>query len=382
MNFREMMKLYQEGTLGEQEAQMVKEEIEKHEVIGDYLYETSQISALEEMEPVTEGGAEKENAEAFSQMVRKTIRKAFVKMGVIVGAVLLAVVLAVIFLLPNVVSAFYYNPGEVVGTSSYGAETNRMSLDLAVYSELYMPGGYRDAVIAEDLGYGKYRITIPQTTSYDGNFDAVAGTLERNELTLYNPNLLKRPTGNAFVLPEEVNWSFRGMGAAGTVENAFASLQELDDRGVYVAYFSLDALTDYETVYSQVGDAWFGVYNEAGYHAGFWSNASGRLFDWDREKYPLLSTLDSEGDIEEMEANAASGKAMQTHFLSMLRYMQDHPEVMKMFDGEEYQMDEIISYVEVNGLQIYGFAVVADKTTIMELAEAENIAYVYTQPYR
>ena len=382
MNFREMMKLYQEGTLGEEEARLVKEEIEKHEAIGDYLYETSQIPALEGLDTVVEDGEAKENAEDFSQLVRKAIRKAFVKMGIIVGTVLLAVVLAVIFLLPNAVSAFYYNPGEVVSTDAYGVETNRMSLDLAVYSELYLPGGYRDTVIAEDLGYGKYRITIPQTTSYDGNFDTVAGTLERNDLTLYNPNMLKKPTGNAFVLPEEVNWSFRGMGAAGTAENAFASLQELDDQGVYVAYFSLDALTDYETVYSQVSDAWFGVYNEVGYHAGFWSNTSGRLFDWDREKYPLLSTLDSESNIEEMEANAASATAMQTHFVSMLRYLQDHPEAMKMFGGELDLLGETISYVEENGLQIYGFAVVADKTTILELAEAENIAYVYTQPYR
>jgi hypothetical protein len=38
--------------------------------------------------------------------------------------------------------------------------------------------------------------------------------------------------------------------------------------------------------------------------------------------------------------------------------------------------------VEENGLQIYGFAVTADKATILELAKAENIAYVYTVPHQ
>ena len=45
-------------------------------------------------------------------------------------------------------------------------------------------------------------------------------------------------------------------------------------------------------------------------------------------------------------------------------------------------MGEAIEYVEANDLQIYGFAVIASKETILELAEAENIAYVYTMLYQ
>lgn len=382
MTFREMIKLYQEGTLEDKQTEMVRDEIEKHEAISDYLYEASQIPDLDGMGAVVTDNTDGQEAKDFSKIVRKAIRRAFVKMGIIVGGAILAVVLAVVFLLPDLVSGFYYNPNEVVGVSSSANETERMSLDLAVYSELFLPGKYRDQVIAEELGYGKYHITIPQTITYNGTFSTVAGVLERNKLTLYSPDLLSGYPANAFVLPEDIVWPYRGMGAAGSAEDAFASLQELDDDEVYTAYFSLDALMDYETIYEQVGTAWYAVYNEPGYYAGFWSSQSGSVFDWDREKYPLLSTLDSEGSIEESDANAASADAMKTHFMSMLRYMQDHPETLDLFGWRDYQLGEAIEYVEANDLQIYGFAVIASKETILELAEAENIAYVYTMLYQ
>lgn len=382
MTFREMIKLYQEGALEDQQTEMLKGEIEKHEAISDYLYEASQIPNLDGFDSVIADDTDEQEVKDFSKLVRKSIRRAFIKMGIVVGGAILAVVLAVVFLLPDLVSGFYYNPNEVVGASSSANETKRMSLDLAVYSELFLPAKYRDTVIAEELGYGKYHITIPQTITYNGTFSTVAGILERNKLTLYSPDLLSGYPANAFVLPEDIVWPHRGMGAAGSAEDAFEKLQELDDDAVYTAYFTLDALTDYESLYEQVGNAWYAVYNEPGYYAGFWSSKSGSVFDWDQEKYPLLSTLHSGGSIEEIDANAASADAMKTHFMSMLRYMQDHPETLDLFGWRDYQLGEAIEYVEANDLQIYGFAVIASKETILELAEAENIAYVYTMLYQ
>ena len=382
MSFREIIKMYKEGTLEDNKKELVREEIEKHEAISDYLYEKSQIPNLDEMDIIMADDNDEQEAEVFSKMVRKAIRRAFVKMGIIVGTVILAIMLVVVFLLPNLVSSFYYNPNEVVGTSVSANETKRMSLDLAVFSELFLPAKYRDKVIAEELGYGKYDIIIPQTATYNGDFSSVAGVLERNKLTLYNPDLLRGYPENAFILPENVSWPHRGMGASGTAEVAFEGLQDLNDDEVYTAYFSLDALTDYESIYEQVGNAWYAVYNEPGCHAGFWSSVSGTVFDWDRDKYPLLSTLDSKGNGEEIEANAASEDAMRTHFLSMLRYMQDHREVLKMFGNEDNTLDEAIRYIEANDLKIYGFMIIASKDKILELAENNNIAYVYTELFQ
>lgn len=382
MTFREMINKYQEGTLEEQQTELVKNEIEKHEAISDYLYEASQISDLDTLESVTAEEQNGKKADDFTKMVRKAIRLAFVKMGLVVGCTILTVILAVIYLLPDFVSGFYYNPNEVVGTSSTGYDINRMSLDLAVYSELFLPSKYRDHVIAEDLGYGKYSLMIPQTSSYSGQFTTVGGVLDRNKLTLYDPNLLTGFPGNAFVMPSPVSGIYPATGAVGSAERAFAKLQELDDDAVYTAYFSLNELTDYETIYEQVGMAWYAVDCGTTYNFGFWSNFSGNVFDWDREKYPLLSTKDSNGSIKESLENAASEDAMRTHLLSMLRYMQDHPEVMELFGCDHYALDFVIRHIETNGMKIYGFVAIGDQETILKIAEADNIAYVFTELYQ
>ena len=51
--------------------------------------------------------------------------------------------LCAVFILPKAVSKFYYDPNEAAGAYE-GMTTTRMSLDLSVYSELYLPGNYRD----------------------------------------------------------------------------------------------------------------------------------------------------------------------------------------------------------------------------------------------
>lgn len=146
MTYRELLKLYQEGKLDKAQTDEVEHAIEKQEAISEYLYEKEEIPGLEvlqgqEKEEVFVQGndAESEEEQRFVKMIQKTIRRTFLKMGAIVGAGVLAIVLCVIFVLPQVVSAFYYNPNEVVGIGegSDNITTTRMSLDLSVYSELF-----------------------------------------------------------------------------------------------------------------------------------------------------------------------------------------------------------------------------------------------------
>lgn len=381
MTFREILKLYQDGKLDDSQKETVEAEIEKHEAIGDYLYDNAQIPELEELgEEDSLKGSQIDEAQRFTAMVNKSIRRAFIKMGVIVGSVTLAAVLTVIFVLPGLVSRFYYNPNEVAAVSEDGIKTDRMSLDLSVFTELFLPGAYRDNAYAEAEGYGKYQISIPQTLSITGNFTTVAGKLERNHLTLYNPDLLRFPTGNAFVGPA----TRHDYGPSGPAEKAFSKLQELDENQMYTAYFSLDQLMDYGTLYKDLNGSaafWYAVFN--GYSSqnaiGFYPGIGGYDLTWDAETYPLLRTTDEATDFD---ALVEDPEAMQTHFLSMLRYMKDFPELAQMFNLGYTDWDAAIEYIEENGLQIYGFCVTADKETILKLSEYEHVSYVYTVPAR
>ncbi|MBE6764549.1 MAG: hypothetical protein E7546_01550 [Ruminococcaceae bacterium] len=393
MTFREIIKLYKEGTLPEEEKAALEAEIEKHEAISDYLFDDADIPGFE---PVASEGDSQSNkndkdSEKFTAMINASIRRAFVRTGIIVGSVVLAAVLAVIFVLPGFVSLFYYNPDEVVGTSEYGFETERLDLDLSVYTELFLPTKYRNEAIIEAEGYGEYNIVIPQISSSTGRHLSVSGKLTRGELLMYDPNFFVQAPVNAFVINSDDYHLFSGIGAAGSSSDAFAALEELSDGTYYSAYFSLKTLTEYEDFYKwyssknlPCSELWCGVYtsNISTDHLGFCPELSGKCIDWDRETYPRLCILDDHTSVSQMESQQASVEVMQTHFESMLRYMRDSKKTTDIFCRNDIDWDEIIRYIDENGLDIFGFAVVADKETVMSFAEDPMISYVYTAVYQ
>ena len=383
MTIREQLEMYKNGTLPHAEQEMLKEEIEKHEAINDFLYEESDIPQLDDLQDLSVSSESNEvdaQSAKFAKMIKSSIRRAFIKMGVSVGAVILALVLLVIFVLPGTVSKFYYNPNEIVGTSEDSAQpTKRIDLDLSVYTELFIPGNYRNYAIAEENGYGDYDITIPQTFSFNGQFTSVSGKITQNELKLYNENVFKTPVSNSFSFPNT-----NTLLAAGSVKEAYEALDDLKDT-YYNAYFSLDKLTDYGEFYKWFDDKdfrcaslWCGIYTENEPIFGIAPELCGNVISWDDEKYPMLSLLGG-GSIEQMERDVKSTKAMQTHFISMLKYMKDHPDTAAMF-GVDYFWNESIKYIEENGFKTYGFAVTADKETIKKIANEDKISYVYTTP--
>ena len=221
---------------------------------------------------------------------------------------------------------------------------------------------------------------VAQLVSYDGNFNDVAGILERNKLALYDPNLFKLPAGNAYVHPMQAEeWGISD-GPWGTKEEAFERLQYLEEDKMYTAYFSLEELMDYESFCEQVGDRgyWCAVDAPNSFQDfGFFQYSGGRYMAWDAKSYPYLRLLGMD--------DHDSYEVMETHFLSMLKYMRDNHEIAEMLGYSDYGSWEdreawnfAIDYIEENGMQIYGFAVETDKATILELSENENVSYVYT----
>ncbi len=102
---------------------------------------------------------------------------------------------------------------------------------------------------------------------------------------------------------------------------------------------------------------------------------------WDREKYPYLSLLDNSDLSHVAEAN--DEETMQTHFTSMLSYIQDHDDILSMMgqttdSPNRYQ--DMINFVQKNGLKIHGFAISAKKTALLELYKEDVVSYIQTTP--
>lgn len=398
MKYRELLEQFKNGTLNETERAQVQDDIEKHEAISDYLMETAELPALEDLfggkpsdlsDSADLSAAQSNPSGDFTRRINAYIRRTFIRIGVIVGACVLAIVLFVIFALPRTVSAFYYNPCEIVSISDY-IETNRISLDMATYSELFLPEASRELVRAEPEGYGCYSLYLPQTFSYTGTFTDTVGKLTRNKLTFYNPNILKLPSVN-YLMPQmavsATDTGFSGIGAAGEPEDAFAALEKLNDNDFYCAYFTLDQVMSYEQLtawcaQNNVSPSWcaLSLPDEYVRPIGFYYAQSATGLGFDSRKYPLLTYYAASETTDEAHDWEISPENMRQHVVSLLRYMEDHPQFASIM-GQDYEKGyfaRLAESVESDGIQVYGFTVIGHKDDIQSVAQAKHIAYVYT----
>lgn len=389
MKYSELLKLYKAGQLDKEQAEKVESDIDRQQSISEYLFDEEQIFEFEQADIYEENTPQEENS--FVDTINKSIRRAFIKMGVVSGTVIIAIVMLIVFVVPNVMNMFYYNPSAVVG-ETYGIETVQMSLDMAVYTELFSPKNYRDSVMVEANGYADYDIYIPQAFYMNGNSNDVAGKIERNKLTLYDTSLLQKPYSNAFVTEQmELIGGYSGRGAAGDVQNSKAVLQELDDNKYYRVYVSMSDVKTYSELVSwceanNITPEWCNICTkqDEGYYfedtVGFLYATSSTQLSFDEEKYPYLTqfslSLSNNGEYK-----AYPKETMETHFISMLKYMSEQEAFSKMVGMEIDKgfYDNLIKNVEENGLNIFGFTVVAQKDEILKISETQDVYYVYTE---
>lgn len=398
MTYKELLELYKKGTLPKEQEEKVKEDIEKHEAISDYLFDAEGLPEFSEDE-VFEGCADDTSSEEqkFIKMINKSIRRAFVRLGVIVGVVVLVLTLVATTTLPYIVDAVYYNPASVVGDCD-GIETNRMELDTAVYTELFTPGYSRTKVNVTREGFGRYDICIPQNFSYNGQFTDVFGNVDKGKMTLYSDGLFKLPTSNAFVPGDiGINSEYGGTGAAGSVENAKQILTELDDTDYYVAYVTLDKVMTYDefVAWSKatgIEPEWCAVCKEFDVNGkteydvneivGFNYSASSNETAYDKEKYPYLSYFDVTTTLTDFERDTIDADVMEKHMTSMLRYMSKQEKFLHMagFVFSEHVFERLAMNIEENGINIYGFVVIAQRDRLVEISNTDGVYYTYTRP--
>lgn len=399
MTYRELLKLYKTGKLDEATKQTVERDIEKQDAISEYLFEEASIPELEELSSGPDSASSQQDNTLA--LIQKAIRRAFIKTGAIVGAVVLALVLTVLFVLPGIVDLFYYQPDKALGIDHAGNEVPQFSQDLAVCTELFLPGKRRDFSLVRSEGWGRYNITIPQiSASSDGSFSTVIGELNKNELTLYDPNLLRLPAYNAFRLPKECdsfNYEGEFFGAAGTWSEMYAALDRLVENQKYRAYISLADIYSFEDFLSLIDPyfsrgIWCGVFaaDENGRliapNIGFnlySGNVQLETVGSNAAKYPGLSLISI--DEEGRTCFTHDPDQYQQHFISLLSYLRDRPELIDLFGFDAYSVgsgryDEIIEDVQKNGLRIYGFSAELTKEELLELRDDPRISYIYTTP--
>lgn len=424
MTYRQILDKYKKNALPEEKQKEVAADIEKYEAISDYLYEESEIPDINEAfsEPnentcgcngsgCDHGPAGSitdsvQRAEDFTAVVNRSIRKAFLKLGITVFAAAALLILFVQFLLPGIVDNFYYDPTEIVSQPTDSFIENRMSRDIGTYTELVMPETHRTDVTTESLGYGKYNISIHQNLSYTDFFSTATGDVTRGKLRLFNEDILRKPTGNAFgwsqIYVDLKNGEYQTKsltelyritdertkndveegeimhGAAGSPEQSLETIKGLRDDMPYYAYVTFERMLDFSQVEKIIDPAdkddfmitepWLAVDTYPR------SNAP------DGSSYGYITTLPKIGFIVQDQDNVSENEELQQkHFTDMLDYMAEQTDFLKMFDEDPQTFADASQLIKKNGLHIYGMGCTVSKSTMLKLMEFDNVREIYVK---
>ena len=424
MTYRQILDKYKKNALPEEKQKEVAADIEKYEAISDYLYEESEIPDINEAfsepnenicgcngsgcDPGPAGSItdSAQRAEDFTAVVNRSIRKAFLKLGITVFAAAALLILFVQFILPGIVDNFYYDPTEIVSQPTDSFIENRMSRDIGTYTELVMPETHRTDVTAESLGYGKYNISIHQNLSYTDFFSTATGDVTRGKLRLFNEDILKKPTGNAFgwsqIYVDFKNGEYQTKsltelyritdertkndveegeimhGAAGSPEQSLETIKGLRDDMPYYAYVTFERMLDFSQVEKIIDPAdkddfiitepWLAVDTYPR------SNAP------DGSSYGNITTLPKIGFIVQDQDNVSENEELQQkHFTDMLDYMAEQTDFLKMFDEDPQTFADASQLIKKNGLHIYGMGCTVSKSTMLKLMEFDNVREIYVK---
>lgn len=404
MKYSELLELYKQGKLEASKKEEIEYDIEKQEAISNYLYE-EEVPTFDDlsnnalyMEQNNKGITDEVDVK-FAKMIHRSIHKAFIKLGICIGATLLTILLFIQFALPHIISSFYYNPEKLVpGSSNHQSqETTQFTLDMAVYTELFVPESLRESTYVKNTGYGTYDFIIQQSASRNGNFTDVAGRITRNKILFYNTNIIKSYAGNAFEwctgwnldytqpLSEQLTEDITSGCVAASKKGSIEAIKELDDNSYYNAYITLENimkyadLIQYLNTYDDLNEIWCApVTSEFSYDLAnigfFYQQASADSIEWNEQKYPYLRSWNIICTNKMKKESIA-----KQHFTDMLSYMNEQETFCKMMNVNlPLSFSKIIDYIEKNGLHIYGFMTTAKKSTLLELLKSDKIYSIHT----
>lgn len=421
MTYRELLNLYKEGKLAEAQAEKVKKDIERQEAISDYLLDEGELESeafAGALEMAEDSESFDDTSAEFAKMINGSIKRAFRKVGITVFAVTLIVILFIQFALPNIVDLFYYDPGKVIGEGDNAS--NRMSLDMSVFSELEYPLDYYRYVTVNDRGYGNYDIQMSRGYGFGKQkMVPITGKIEKGKKFLYNEQFIA-PAGNSFKWNEVEGYmgenltEFIGTDVNTPITEFYKTskpygetvadahdynreiLSRLNDGDLFICYVTPTRQMKYEDFRKFTdenkdiipGNGWCAVrVNEAGNYPlyGFqYDPFCSTDLEWDKEKYPnllLWPEPTSRESSDEEEELLKTEEYAKTHFLSMLNYLNDNQKFTKMmYDTDYIDYSYSIDYVKKNGLTVYGFAVIATKEQAMKMLELEDIYYISAEP--
>ncbi|EEG75028.1 anti sigma factor C-terminal domain-containing protein [[Clostridium] hylemonae] len=386
MNYRERFRKYVDGTLEGEERARIEEDLEKTQVLLDYLdssIDEELFSAEDESAGKDKPGRAQWNGREhdLSRRISRAVNRKLRRYAAVTGAVVLLLVFIGVNVLSPALDALYYNP------SRPKASDPPIDLNMAVYMELMCADkGYANVHVRPE-GYGRHSIDVQ--TQRNGRTDHHYLELNKNHLywTDMSWNQSEVP-GNAFTYCVEERDSFSGISAREAADRlqglpdtmavrAAISFKEPKDTGRLVQFmdkYSGEFLyVPFETYEDQKG-----TMTE---YMGYRPDAAGyvRTDSYDAEKYPYLDLAQYEKD------GRIPADVLEKHVISLLAYMTDNERFGRIFASEvpgenvfnRIKFESALDYVKKNGVNGYGAVVNAGRDELLELLADPDVDGVY-----
>ena len=377
MGFKELLDKYKSGTANEQEKELVEAELEKSRVIEEYLADR----LFEDFSTVKNEA----DGESTKQLKKAVNRKTW-RMIICSAAVVVVLLMLFQFAIKPIFDSLYYNPND----SGSRDTKNQFEVDVAVFTELHFPGYSTEGTTVTSLGWGQYDIGIRQYNPFSG-YKEIDFNIERNRSDTYMTDLLDIPH----------QWDFYdavgmdGVQQEESYNEQVSELEKLPGSAQVSAYFSfnydltMDEYAELLTQYEELTFTWTAVRyidnnedNEVMYTLlGFNTYPGGLVFDEtmvDKDKYPYLD-IAWNWDYPYGQLQPMTGEVMSNHFISLLEYLTDYPELAKILaiNGMDIDIYRIaLDYVKENGVKTYGVQLYGSPEDILRFLELDIVKTV------
>lgn len=276
--------------------------------------------------------------------------------------------------------SLYWDPN----TISYGTQSTDLEMTFYAYGNLFNNRIVGD-INADRTGFATYSLTL-ETLSYDTHERSFChATLEKGKLTVQDG------------FWNEIGQHYVGNNTVETSKDNMELLSQLPDYirvGCYVTFqddISMEeALALNRTLIQDTQDTsnytqikWLAVRHQKQAFArpcGLTLDGFYGLFDEVNTYYPYFTgtTLDASGEVMDMELTSEAERA-EERFISLLRYLCDQQEKGEGLEVPNYPnyYADALSYVEENGVNIYGCYVTASAKRLLEINEMDNVKYLF-----
>ena len=330
----------------------------------------------------------------------KKIRRSLRKRNVLI--VLTSLVLAAALLLGTVqygipfLESFYWDPRTV----SFGTEKGTdLDMLLTAYSNLFCPTVDIRGTTVTHNGFASYSLTLQRWDEIHGVVSDSYGTLQKGELFLPS-SIWKYAYGN------QVGSFFMTDADSNAVNRRFFT-EKLSQLPEYIQIGAFITFTEDKTIYktldffdelcngnwkrvNQTGRYWMAIRHgdEMGNEVRCGISFSESTSDYPEmnQYYPAFSPYHAYEELNHSyAANSQYGPVYETHFKSMLQYLDDQlkqgtgipaPTLPSGESNPDFYSDTL-SYVEQNGVMVYGCYIVTTPLTLLELMDREDVLFVY-----